>query len=94
LTLLFTKGQRIAQIEQYHGRISTAVNSFQASHHINHRFTGGRQQSQQISALVSIQVWQSRNDDARVVDQRALDERLARLETNHQQLIQTLGLCS
>ena len=94
LMLLFTKGQRITQIEQYHGRLSTAVTSFQASHHINYRFTSGRQRNRQISALVSIQAWQSRNDDARMVDQRALDERLARLETNHQQLKQALGLCS
>jgi hypothetical protein len=31
LKLLFTKGQRIARIEQYHERITTAVTSFQAS---------------------------------------------------------------
>ena len=31
LKLLFTKDQRIARIEQYHGRITTAVTSFQVS---------------------------------------------------------------
>jgi hypothetical protein len=31
LKLLFTKGQRIARIEEYHGRITTAVTSFQVS---------------------------------------------------------------
>jgi hypothetical protein len=32
LKLLFTKDQRIAGIERYHGRITTAVTSFQVSH--------------------------------------------------------------
>jgi hypothetical protein len=36
LTLLFTKGQRIAQIDQYHRRIGTAVTSFQVDRHIIH----------------------------------------------------------
>ncbi|KIM87192.1 hypothetical protein PILCRDRAFT_303643 [Piloderma croceum F 1598] len=36
LTLLFTKDQRIAQIDQYHRRIGTAVTSFQAGRHIFH----------------------------------------------------------
>jgi hypothetical protein len=93
IKLLFTKGQRIAQIEQYHRCISTAVTSFQASHHVCECMTCLNQLSQQISALVSIQSWQAMNDDAQAVDQRALTESLARLEANQQQLVHTLSMC-
>jgi len=34
LNLLFTKDQRISQIQEYHQRIGTSVTSFQVSHHI------------------------------------------------------------
>jgi hypothetical protein len=34
LNLLFTKDQRISQIQEYHQRIGTSVTSFQASHYI------------------------------------------------------------
>ncbi len=93
IKLLFTKGQRIAQIEQYHRSISTTVTSFQASRHVCECMTCLNQLGQQISALVSIQSWQAMNDDARAVDQRALNESLARLEANQQQLVHTLSMC-
>jgi hypothetical protein len=92
MKLLFTKNLRIAQIEQYHRSISTAVTSFQASRDISQCMTCLHQLSQQISALVSIQSWQAMNDDARAVDQRALSESLARLERNQQQLAHTLSM--
>src|SRR5882762_3043420 len=34
LNLLFTKDQRISQIQEYHQQIGTCVTSFQVSHHI------------------------------------------------------------
>ena len=35
--------------------------------------------------------WNTRNDDARAADQRVLNERLLQLESNHQQLKETLS---
>jgi hypothetical protein len=46
---------------------------------------------QQISRIVDIRGWRARNDEARAVDQQALNERLLRLETNHQRLKDTLS---
>jgi hypothetical protein len=46
-----------------------------------------------MSALISIHAWQARNDDARAVDQRELNERLIHLEANRQQLVETLSMC-
>jgi 2'-5' RNA ligase len=45
----------------------------------------------QISALLNIQSWQSRNDKAREDDQRNLDSRLSQLEANQDQLMTTLS---
>lgn len=47
-------------------------------------------QPKQIAALLDIQEWQKRNDAARMADQQALNERLLQLETNQQQMMETL----
>jgi len=46
----------------------------------------------QISTLLNIQAWQSRNENARVADQQELNQSLSNLETNYQQLKETLGV--
>jgi hypothetical protein len=44
--------------------------------------------------LLNIQAWQTRNDDARAADQQVLNERLLVLETNQEELKETLSrLC-
>jgi len=45
----------------------------------------------QISALLSTHAWQTRMDDARVADQRALNDQLLHLENNRQRLMDTLN---
>jgi len=89
LKLLFTKDQRIAQIEVYHRRITTSVASFQVSSHLRVRTIEAT--DKQISALMSIHTWQRRNDDARAADQKELNEQLTYLETNQRKLMETLG---
>ena len=48
--------------------------------------------TKQISALLNIEAWQSRNENARVADQQELNQSLSNLEMNHQQLKETLGV--
>jgi hypothetical protein len=45
----------------------------------------------QVSTVLNVREWQTRNDDARVADERALDRRLLKLENNHQRLRDALG---
>ncbi|KIM77885.1 hypothetical protein PILCRDRAFT_824860 [Piloderma croceum F 1598] len=47
-------------------------------------------ESFQISALLNINTWQVRNDDARADDQQLLNERLLQLERNQERLIEAL----
>jgi len=49
-------------------------------------------ESFQISALLNINAWQMRNDDARAVDQELLNERLLQLERNQDRLIEALNM--
>jgi hypothetical protein len=41
--------------------------------------------------LLNISELQTKNDDARVVDERALNQQLLKLETNHEQLKDALS---
>jgi hypothetical protein len=91
LNLLFTKDQRISQIQEYHQRIGTSVTSFQESHDI-FSLASLHLPTEQISTLLNIQAWQSRNENARVADQQELNRSLSNLETNHQQLKETLSM--
>jgi ABC-type sugar transport system ATPase subunit len=43
---------------------------------------------------LNIQAWQTRNDNALTVDQQILNEQLHHLETNQQQLMETLSAIS
>jgi hypothetical protein len=91
LKLLFTKDQRVTQIEVY---IDTSIDSFQASTRIIKSVVLIDSGQTCISALLNIHVWQTMSDDARADDQRALNERLLHLETNRQRLtrIETLSM--
>lgn len=44
------------------------------------------------SEIVRIQNWQSRNEGARIADQKALNGRLDDLEANQHQLMETLSM--
>jgi hypothetical protein len=45
----------------------------------------------QISALLNLQAWQIKNEEARVRDQRALNDELSEILSNHGKLVQSLG---
>jgi hypothetical protein len=45
----------------------------------------------QISMLLDMRGWETRNDDARAADQRGMNEQLLQLESDHQQLKETLS---
>jgi hypothetical protein len=92
LKSLYVKDKRIAQIEAYHQQLGTAVDSFQVR--LLPSFNGfcDTQPISQISALLNVQDWQSKNNDARIADQESLNHRFDELQANHHELVQALGM--
>ena len=93
LKLLFTKSRRISQIDSFYRQLVISAASFEVCCTVLNapcRY----EWRHQISTLVDVIAWQTRNDDARAADQRVLDEMLFCLENNEQQLKETLSaLC-
>jgi hypothetical protein len=93
LKLLFTKEGRIACIDGYRWRITALVNAFQVSVHfpvdtgLHARICDGGL-NLQITALLDVQNWQSRSEEARKRDQRILDDNL---RNNQNALIEQMG---
>jgi hypothetical protein len=92
LKSLYSKEDRISKIEEYHRRISGLVASFQVYSlvHLN-SWREILKIKSQISAVLDIQAWQSKNDDARIADQRVLHNRFDALEANQNKLMKALG---
>jgi hypothetical protein len=95
LRLLFTKDRRACRIECYYKRICTVIQSFHASYKVveitSLTDTSGKQQ---VSGMLKIEEWKTRNIDVQAADQHALQILLSKLETNHHRLKDALSkLC-
>lgn len=89
---MYTKRERIAQIDAYHQQIGALVNSFQASHILPTHIKNSNLTAQ-ISALLNIQNWQTRYENARANDQVELMTRLDDLQVNQSKLLSVLSAC-
>lgn len=69
----------------------SSVESFQVSQY-NNFDTTYHVENDQISASLDTSAWQATNDDARIADQRALNDRLHQLENNKQWLKDMLSM--
>ena len=93
LKLLFAKNRKIIRIDGYYRRIGILIKSFQVwyiTFYIRDCVTD-RYRRIQLSPLLNISELQTRNNDARVVDERALNQQLLELETNHERLRDALS---
>jgi hypothetical protein len=88
---MYTKDQRIAQIDAYYRQIEILVNSFQASCNTM-RFLWDLTRLIKISALLNIQNWHAQDNSARAADQDELVSRLDDLERNQKKLVDTLDM--
>ena len=90
LQSLFTKQERIAEIDGYHRQVDSLVTEFKVSlyrtstNDVNHL-------KQQLSHLINTNQWQSTMEEALGTDQQMLNNKLHNLETDQEQLFKLLG---